>query len=246
MMSLRKPTYPVIDRRHPLSQGLVGWWMMNEGAGKELHDWSGRGNTGTLNNSPSWTSGLRGPALGFNGAQDVSCGSVISGFFNTFTIAGWMYKGSTSNDIEFGYGSYNPNRLNLVWWSDGNLYYQVGPAFNSLPCNVIGWHHFVSSIDTSLGSAGNKIYIDGQLQASNSAVAYDTTGMLFYIGSEPSNTRYGTGRIDDVRVYTRCLSVADVQLLYYNPFANLVDIKQVASGSIITSLNKSRYFFFFN
>ena len=35
--------------------GLVGYWKFNDGTGTQAHDSSGKGNNGTLVNSPAWT-----------------------------------------------------------------------------------------------------------------------------------------------------------------------------------------------
>ena len=52
------------------TNGLVGWWKLDDGSGTSAMDSSGNGNTGTLNNSPTWTtSGMNGGALTFNGTN---------------------------------------------------------------------------------------------------------------------------------------------------------------------------------
>ena len=37
------------------STGLVGYWKFDEGSGTSAADSSGTGNTGTLNNTPTWS-----------------------------------------------------------------------------------------------------------------------------------------------------------------------------------------------
>ena len=48
-----------IANRQPInltsSSGLVGYWKFNEGSGTTAADSSGTGNTGTLNNTPTWS-----------------------------------------------------------------------------------------------------------------------------------------------------------------------------------------------
>ena len=46
----------------PIS-GLVGWWNLDEGSGTSAADSSGNGNTGTLVNNPTWTTGKINGAL---------------------------------------------------------------------------------------------------------------------------------------------------------------------------------------
>ena len=73
--------------------GLVGNWSFEEGRGTSTGDLSGQGNDGTLVNAPSWTTGISGGALGFNGTtQYVTVPDANSLDFGTsdFSIAGWI------------------------------------------------------------------------------------------------------------------------------------------------------------
>ena len=51
---------------------VVGHWKLDEGSGTTAADSSGNGATGTLINSPAWTTGMLGGALSFNGTNRVS------------------------------------------------------------------------------------------------------------------------------------------------------------------------------
>lgn len=59
-----------LDRTHPLAQGLVGCWLMNEGGGLSVHDYSGNDNSGLLENGPVWSPGVDGWACAFPGTTD--------------------------------------------------------------------------------------------------------------------------------------------------------------------------------
>ena len=56
---------------HPLSRGLIGGWIFNEGAGSGLHDISGNGNDGSLVNTAAsdWAGSSDGGALNFDGVD---------------------------------------------------------------------------------------------------------------------------------------------------------------------------------
>jgi hypothetical protein len=60
----------------PTTNGLVGWWKFDDGSGTSAVDSSGNGNTGTLVNSPAWTTaGYYNGALGFpNGSANYMTG----------------------------------------------------------------------------------------------------------------------------------------------------------------------------
>ena len=46
---IQKPPLGIqIDWSNPITKGLVGCWLFNEGSGDKVYDLSGNGNTGTL------------------------------------------------------------------------------------------------------------------------------------------------------------------------------------------------------
>ena len=52
--TLKPPLGARLIPGHPLANGLVGCWLMNEGSGNKVYDLSGNGNSGTLTNGPEW------------------------------------------------------------------------------------------------------------------------------------------------------------------------------------------------
>ena len=44
---------------NPKSDGLEGYWKMNEGSGVTLNDATGHGNTGSFITTPIWTQNVR-------------------------------------------------------------------------------------------------------------------------------------------------------------------------------------------
>ncbi len=57
-----------INPGDPQRPGIVGYWPIDEGAGSQVRDESGFGNTGTLNGA-TWAVGERGPVLSFVAAS---------------------------------------------------------------------------------------------------------------------------------------------------------------------------------
>ena len=93
-----KPTRGIcLNRSHPLSRGLVGLWLFNEGSGNKVFDLSGNGNTGTLQGTtPSWTSGKYGSAVLLPGTDEyINCGSkAIFDNIPVKTVVIWVYLNS--------------------------------------------------------------------------------------------------------------------------------------------------------
>jgi hypothetical protein len=56
-----------LTARADITTGLVGWWKMDEGTSTIAHDFSGKGNNGTLMTTgsilPQWVTGKIGSAL---------------------------------------------------------------------------------------------------------------------------------------------------------------------------------------
>src|SRR6266480_2801452 len=70
----------------------AAWWRFDEGSGSTTVDASGNGHTGTLLGSPTWSSGVAGSALSFNGnsqAVIVESGPIL-GAKPSFTIEAWI------------------------------------------------------------------------------------------------------------------------------------------------------------
>ena len=63
-------TVTVSNSTPPVPPGLVAGWPFDEGLGATASDVSGNGNTGTLQNGPTWTSGKYAGGLRFDGTND--------------------------------------------------------------------------------------------------------------------------------------------------------------------------------
>ncbi len=89
----------------PLSQGLRGYWKLDDGSGTNATDSSGNTNTLAMTGSPSWTTGNIGPyALDFSGSgQYLSVASPASGVLDfaagaSFSITGWFNRDTFTTD----------------------------------------------------------------------------------------------------------------------------------------------------
>jgi len=92
---------------------IIGEWLFDEGSGTTARDTSGNGNDGTISGA-TWTSGINGNALSFNGAAQVSLGSSAALNPANFTITAWVKPGDISGSYNYIYsntrdccGSYN-------------------------------------------------------------------------------------------------------------------------------------------
>ncbi|MBI4119904.1 MAG: LamG domain-containing protein, partial [Parcubacteria group bacterium] len=200
-------------------------------------DFSGQGNTGTLTNGPTWTtSGRLGKALSFDGSNDyvnVGTPSVLS-ITSNLTISLWFKissltvannphlagKGYNGTNTAYGFGfnqlgigpSNNTGALSIATYNGVANGAYTSRVFSSSDNN---WTHAVAVWDGSQW----RLYVNG-VQDTNTqgtqTAPYSSTAK-FYIGAQDSNgsnIRFFNGLIDEVRIYNRALSAAEVLQLY--------------------------------
>ncbi len=201
----------------PFVRGLVGYWKFDEGSGTSAADSSGNGNAGTLTNGPTWTSGKVGGALSFDGADDFVVMSGSPSLFNlqNLSIDAWVYS---SNFSQYGHifedGTVN-SQYSFFFEGSSIVFRTNAGSFHSsyvgVPANS-AWHHMVATYDGST----KKIFLDGALVLSDAySSALTTGGASQYIGVYGGGGGYFfNGKIDNVRVYNRALSTAEVTALY--------------------------------
>ncbi len=211
---------PKTTIKTPPKSGLVGYWNFNDGAGAKAGDISGNGNTATLVGSPSWITGKLGKALNFNGSTNyATAGSSSSlNLSDTITISVWVKSPDWHPTASWraivdksSYGIY-------VWPSSNILRFQLVLATTGIVTvdsgvlNTNQWYHVVGTYDKNAGANNFKIYVNGVLHdsstQSNSIVAGNALNIGLYSGS------YFNGIMDDLRIYNRALSVAEIQQLY--------------------------------
>lgn len=198
-----------------LTDGLVAYYPFNGDA----KDYSGNGNDGVIHDATP-INGVFGQAYAFNGTGDYISfpNSVINALQGKTeaTIEFWCKK----NAVQYGF-----MQLSGFASGNGNLYpydtttkvyldtfktSRLGPI--TMPISTLELHHF--AITTSPGVDGWKLYQNGTL-------VYQTTGentvSVNYLGFEigrNSSARYADGMFDEVRIFNRALSAAEINAIY--------------------------------
>ncbi len=224
------PVSVTVSNGTTTTSGAVGYWTFDEGAGTTAADSSGSGNTGTLMNGPTWTTGIMGSALQFDGLGNyVNVPSTAALDAYPLTVAVWL-KTSTASGVrgvvnKYLAGSYNGYNVFLnngslcAWYLRDTLNYVYdgsGCPFNVTGSNDNQWHHVVYVVD----AAGGRLYVDGIQKGSlgwTGTPGAPTTTQPVHIGHYPrafGGAEYFLGVLDDVRIYNRALSTQDVLALY--------------------------------
>lgn len=227
---LSKPPPGVqIDGSNPLTNGLVGCWLFNEGAGLRANDLSGNGNHGVLTNFEpfSATSGWQGQGLAFDGSNDyVDLGNKAS-LNNVEQIT-----------LEAIINASNFTGTHCIY-SDGHVGYP--------PTRRIDWEFSGNQLVFRFSRDGNEevaVAFPGTFQLNTRyhvAVTYDNlnvttyknslptatpyTGNLYpkvrtaYIGARRAGVSFYSGTIEEFRIWNRALNASEIQQLYSQPYS---------------------------
>ena len=207
--------------------GLVGYWSLDEddSSGTTINDLSGNGNNGTSANTPIFTTDSNGQsnrAMSFDGSSDyVNCGSGSGLNFETgnFTLEIWVKTETGANVIlrkGGGYSTGSPG-YSIAGGTTSNLQIS-GPTKVILNGNPGGyltigeWNCLVYTINRN---GYVKKYINGaltgQTDISADAAVDMSTGASLYLSFLFQKFK---GLIDDVRIYNRALSAAEIEVIY--------------------------------
>ena len=207
---------------------LVGWWKLDETSGLTAADSSLFGNDGILT-SGEWTNGVVGGALEFDGTDgyiSVPSSSSLQ-LTSALTIAGWIKANSwdSGNDVDpiARKGEGNPNNYQLAvvdgratFYLDGGEADDDGFVGNT-PLNTDQWYHIAATWD----GVAVRIYVDGVVDNDPSDSRGDAIGTdtrPFYLGGR-SGADLFDGTLDDIRLYNRALSEAEIKSLAARPKA---------------------------
>lgn len=248
----KPPVGSRIDPGHPLSKGLVGFWIMDEGGGNSVRDISGKGSPGSLTNGPSWVSSKFGKTVNLDGTDDhilVGDKSHLK-FTGAFSCSAWIYPRTYGGDntarIIDKRGSSSTGYLISVNndVSTNAILVAVNAASGSgndaqfFP-NIINlniWQHVLVSYD----GTNVTVYVNG-VSSGAKLLATPTTGTAsFAIGGRTTdNLRNFDGMIDNLRVFNRALPLSSARELFASPFVgtfssyNLVSKAEVLSSTNI-------------
>ncbi len=212
--------------------GLYAYWPFDETSGTTAADASGNGRTGTLGSNattvtlPSWLpSGWINGCIGMpvdNGGRYVSAPGVTWKPVD-FTVSFWMnpyqLAGGQWGQVITATGNFW-GKFTFMLFSDGSI--QVGtngpliiPA-STVEANKWQLYTFTFDGDATSGKGEGRFYENGQLLASRADMAVSQTWAGFSIGIADPRGRLHS-RIDEMRLYSRALSAAEVAALFTGP-----------------------------
>jgi hypothetical protein len=211
-----------VDVADPGSLGLAGYWKFDEGSGTTTTDASGNSNTGTLN-GPGWTTGLVNNALSFSGTtSNVDMGAPTSLVASdALTISAWIFPtGAGSNTTTGGTIVNKEGEYVLARFPDGTIQWglaNTNPGWVFVNTGYVAPLNEWTNITLVYSNWSIKTYANGLLvhTFNGAGVIGDNFPSMnnFRIGGRQVASQVFHGKIDEVRVYKRGLSAADVESL---------------------------------
>lgn len=218
--------------KRSLSDGLVGYWEMDESAANSCTggtndscDQSGHAFDGAWNNDTTAITGKYGYGTDYDGTNDSTSVSDNDAFSanatNQLTVSAWLYpdaasgtrniisKGAASN-YEWSLGSNGTQVQAIIWTSSGSV---LGQANMSSEFTASTWQHFAFTVNLTTNTL--MLYKNGVLGTTSTLSGTYTNGTAaLRFGERADGSNDYDGKIDEVRIYNKVLSVSDIKALY--------------------------------
>jgi len=225
----------IIPSIHASSSDLIGYWKLDEGSGTQIDDSSGNGKNGVIINPSGaiWTNECNfNNCLYFNGnSGHVDIPNSLQ--FTQITLETSIYPSDcgTLNKNDNSHSSSTPltvgaGAVKNVYFEyrndcrfEFNLYDSSG-VWRSVGTILVPeiWYNIIGTFD----GTNQKLYVNGQLVASGTSNGMKLDNTDIRIGALiPDSATYGgnfIGKIDEVKIYNRALTPAEIPQYYIYPF----------------------------
>ena len=219
-----------------IQSGLVGWWTF-DGADMDATtatDKSVSGNTATFTGTVNKTIGKIGQGVNLIGESShlQLVGDIAPTFDGDFTVSMWVkpqdksaYTATFSDLIGNGLSNTatgwvarftGTQKFQVLTSSDASVPLASYVGSQTLPFNV--WYHFAFTYNTTTGAIA--IFVDGVEDTAASGttesggVGSEIGRNLWLGGGAATGVRDTLGDIDDIRIYSRILTNAEITRLY--------------------------------
>jgi hypothetical protein len=224
--------------------GLLAWWKMDEAGGTTAFDFSGNGLNATASGA-TFVSGYLSNALNFNGTSDAATFS--SPDTGQITVTAWARADGSGNSafprildtpgyrLFFRFDNQGSNGFDFATYSTGN-----GDWFSGVNTVRTGsWYHVAATYDRSSFTNVPTLYVNGVQTPSTTITGPSGTqpsyGGTGYIGNKSGLSRAWKGVIDDLRIYNRLLTSAEIKTLASMPPANLAPTVSAGTNQLVVS-----------
>jgi len=204
---------PVVDTSLQLWLD-AGQTASYSGSGSSWTDLSGQSNTGTLTNSPTFSSTVGGGSFLFNGTNQTATTASLN-LQQNFTLEAWVNQSVLNGFAIFGQGSQATNLGLHIWYSAATTI-RFGMFYNDTDFTVATstgvWYHMIFTYNHS-SPYTKSFYLNTVAQSGTplqTAAAYAGSG-VFRLGATYSTAgNYGNGYFEGVKMYNRILTTDEI------------------------------------
>lgn len=200
------------------SDGGVAYWSLDEDTGTTATDAWGT-NDGTVSGATVGVSGVRDTAYSFDGTDDsIGISPAVSGQ-TSGTVSFWIspdFNGGDANQYRL-YDEQGTGEFTFLKYTDGLLYagwntnadYRVTTDASTIFYQGV-WSHLALTWDAT----ETALYVNGARRSAGGSPTTDTMSSASIGKKADVANVYYAGDLDDVRLYNRALSPAEVHDLY--------------------------------
>jgi hypothetical protein len=195
---------------------LLAHWRLDEGTGTTVADNSPNQRHAAFDDgNPTWTAGIRGHALSFDGSSDVDTNQNFDP--PPFGSVAFWFRSSatpTGNERLLGLAGNWEIRTNATQTLYCDLAGPSGGSFQS-PSGVVVpqvWRHVVAIYDCNADI--HKLYIDGALVSDGNFSCSKQSAARLTFGSRTGSTERFRGALDDIRIFNYELNRAEIAEIY--------------------------------
>jgi len=194
---------------------LIAHWKLDDGTGTTAHDSAGKGYDGTLMGGPEWIAGTDGGALSFNGAGDyVDFGNPADWPAGKAprTLCGWGMTDTVAAGYRWmaAYGSANTGQAMFIGMNGRALVaggYGGDDVVVDSTWEVGEWFHVGLTYD----GTNAKAYVNGR-EVGSLAKNWNLVLSRAHLGRQVNDAaEFWDGAVDDVRLYDRVLTAAEIK-----------------------------------
>lgn len=204
------------------SPGGYSYWPFNEASGSTAVDVWGARNATLFSSNVTRVAGVSGNGLRFDGTSTSYAtlpAGLVSALTGDFTISAWVkFDALQNNQRILDFGSSTNNYMFISQNTGSTLRYGIrigspgeqGITTGALSLAAGKWVH----VAVTMSGTTTTIYINGTLAAApTTAIVNRPSGVSAtanYFGKSQFNDPLLKGTLDDIRIYTRALSAAEI------------------------------------
>jgi hypothetical protein len=202
----------------PEAPGPVAAYGFSEPSGTTAVDSSGRGNSGTISGAVRTTLGRFGSALTFDGVNDwvTVADSNSLDLSSAMTLEAWVYPTALLGSWRTVLLKEQPGHFTYALYATTDTNRPSGHVYTTADMDTRGTAQLPLNAWTHLAATWNgstlSLYVNGVLASSRAvAGAIRTSSGALRFGGNAIWSEWFAGRLDEIRIYNRALSAAELQ-----------------------------------